>query len=160
VTRRRASIGPARSTAQRGFTLVELMIVLVIFALAAAAVVLAMPDPRGRIRDNAERFAARIRAAHDAAIVDARPVSVWVTAGGYGFDERVAGRWQPIDAKPLRMAQWANGVAAMPTTAAGRDRVVFDATGMADRSLSVDLRREGQSVRVSIGANGAVRVDG
>lgn len=145
---------------ERGFTLVELMIVLVIFALAAAAVVLAMPDPRGRIRDAAERFAARTRAAHDAAIVGARPVSVWVTAGSYGFDERVAGRWQPLGDKPLRVGQWANGVTAMPTTAEGRDRVVFDATGMADRPLSVELRREGQSVRVSIGANGAVHVDG
>lgn len=146
--------------AQSGFTLVELMIVMVIFALAAAAVVLAMPDPRGRIRDDAERFAARTRAAHDAAIVGARPVSVWVTAGSYGFDERIAGHWQTIGEKPLKAAQWAKGVAALPTTAEGRDRVVFDATGMADRPLSVELRREGQSVRVSIGVNGAVRVDG
>ncbi|MBN8807719.1 MAG: GspH/FimT family pseudopilin [Sphingomonas sp.] len=136
------------------------MIVLVIVALAAGAVVLAMPDPRGRIRDNAERFAARTQAAHDAAIVGARPVSVWVTPAGYGFDERVAGRWQPIDDKPLRVAQWSNGVAAVPTTSDGRDRVVFDATGMADRPLRIELRREGQSVRVSIGANGVVRVDG
>lgn len=144
----------------RGFTLVELMIVIVIFALAAAAVVLTLPDPRARIRADAEKFAARTRAAHDAAIVDARPISVWVTTGGYGFDERVGGSWRTIGDQPLRTTQWSNGVAALAPDQAGRERVVFDPTGLADRTLSIDLRREGQSVRVSIGTDGAVRVDG
>lgn len=152
----------ARTPSRRdgGFTLVELMIVITIFALAAAAVVLTLPDARARIREDAEKFAARTRAAHDAAIVGARPVSVWVTAGGYGFDERVGGRWQALGERPLRVAQWSSGVTALATDQAGRERVVFDPTGLADRTLSIDLRREGQSVRVSIGADGAVRVDG
>src|SRR3978361_732746 len=97
----------------RGFTLIELMVVITIFALAAVAVVLVMPDPRGRIRDDAERFAARARAAHDAAIVSARPVSVWVTPGGYGFDERTGGQWRALGEKPLRVAQWGNGIQAV-----------------------------------------------
>jgi general secretion pathway protein H len=150
----------ARDVRDRGFTLIELMVVITIVALAAAAVVLVMPDPRGRVRDDAEHFAARARAAHDAAIVGAHPVSVWVTPGGYGFDERVAGRWQAISDKPLRVAQWAKGIEAAVSGAGGRDRVVFDPTGMADRPLAVDLRREGQAIRVSIGTNGAVQVGG
>jgi len=149
-----------RRSAQQGFTLIELMVVITIVALAAAAVVLVMPDPRGRVRDDAERFAARARAAHDAAIVGARPVSVWVTPGGYGFDERAEGRWQAMSDKPLRVAQWGKGIEAAVSGAGGRDRVVFDPTGMADRPLTVDLRREGQAVRVSIGTNGAVQVGG
>ena len=76
-----------------GFTLVELMIVIALVALASAAVVLALPDPRGRLRDDAERFAARVRAAHDLAVVEGRSVSVWVSDGGYGFDRREAGAW-------------------------------------------------------------------
>ena len=144
----------------RGFTLIELMIVITIVALASAVVVMVIPDPRGRVRDDAERFASRTRAAHDAAIVDARPVSVWVTAGGYGFDERVGGRWQALGDKGLRVAQWGKGVQAVPTGANGRDRVVFDPTGMSDQPLLVELRRNGQSVRVSVGINGAVRVGG
>jgi general secretion pathway protein H len=149
-----------RRPAQQGFTLIELMIVITIVALAAAAVVLVMPDPRGRVRDDAERFAARARAAHDAAIVGARPVSVWVTPGGYGFDERAGSGWQAISDKPLRVTQWGKGIEAAPSGAGGRDRVVFDPTGMADRPLTVDLRREGQAVRVSIGTNGAVHIGG
>ncbi|WP_240047406.1 GspH/FimT family pseudopilin [Sphingomonas panacisoli] len=145
--------------AQQGFTLIELMIVIAIVALATAAVVLVIPDPRGRIRDDAERFASRTRAAHDAAIVTARPVSVWVTPGGYGFDERAGGRWVALSDK-LRVVQWTNGIQAVSSGTGGRDRVVFDPTGMADRPLAVELRRDGQSMRVFVGINGAVRVGG
>lgn len=150
----------SRRYAQQGFTLIELMIVITIFALASVAVVLVIPDPRGRIRDDAERFASRTRAAHDAAIVSARPVSVWVTAGGYGFDERSGGRWQALGDKGLRVAQWGKGIQAVPVAGGGRDRVVFDPTGMADQPMTVELRRDGQSMRVSVGINGAVRVGG
>lgn len=145
---------------QNGFTLIELVIVLTIFALASVVVVMVIPDPRGRVRDDAERFASRTRAAHDAAIVDARPVSVWVTAGGYGFDERSGGRWQALGDKGLRVAQWGKGVQAVTSAANGRDQVVFDPTGMSDQPLMVELRRNGQSVRVSVGINGGVRVGG
>ena len=146
--------------AQQGFTLVELMIVITIVALAAATVVLALPDPRGRVRDDAVRFAARVRAAHDSAIVDARPVSIWVNASGYGFDQRNSTGWQAMSDKPLRVTPWSKGTRAIPASGDGRDRVVFDTTGMADRPLRVQLIRDGRGATVSIGTTGAVRVDG
>jgi general secretion pathway protein H len=149
---------PVRRFAEHGFTLVELMIVITIIGLASAVVVLAIPDPRGRLIDDAARFAARARAAHDSAIVDARPVSIWVSGGGYGFDTRSRGTWQPISEKPFRVARWAEGVT--PVLTADRDRVVFDSTGMADRSFDVRLTRDGESTIVRIGANGSVKVDG
>ena len=58
---------------ESGFTLVELLVVLVIIGLAAAAVVLAIPDPEGSLQTEAERFAARAKAARDLAIVESRP---------------------------------------------------------------------------------------
>ena len=54
---------------ENGFTLVELMVVVTIIGLASAVAVLVMPDPRGRVLDEATRFALRTRAAHDSAIV-------------------------------------------------------------------------------------------
>ena len=133
------------------------MVVIAVIGLASAVAVLAMPDPRGRLVDEGARFATRVRAAHDAAIVGARPVSVWVSPAGYGFDERRAGQWIAIADKPLRVAQWGEGTSA---TLTDRVRVTFDPTGIADRSLVVPLRRERTRVTVTIGADGSARVDG
>lgn len=140
-----------------GFTLVELMVVIAVIGLASAAAVLAMPDPRGRLMDEAARFATRTRAAHDAAIIAARPVSVWVTPTGYGFDEWRGGRWQPMADGPFRVGRWGQGVAAVGVA---RERIVFDTTGLADRPLTVSLRRDGGEASVAIAADGTVRVAG
>ena len=45
-----------RTKRQDGFTLVELMVVLVIIGLAAAAVVLAVPEAGGSLAGEAERY--------------------------------------------------------------------------------------------------------
>jgi len=154
----KAALGSAKSPLDRGFTLVELMVVVTVIGLAAGVAVLAMPDPRGRVADEAARFAVRVRAAHDLAIVEATPVSLWVTGGGYGFDRRVAGRWTPMADKPLRVERWAEGTAArLP---APQLRVTFDPTGLADRPAEVRLERGGQAAGVAIGGDGSVRVDG
>lgn len=140
-----------------GFTLIELMVVVTIIGLASAAAVLAMPDPRGRLMDEAARFATRTRAAHDAAIIEARSTSLWVTPSGYGFDQWRGGRWSPIAEKPLRVERWNEGTAA---TGLVRERVIFDPTGLADRPLTLSLRRDGTTASVAIAADGSVRVTG
>ena len=144
-------------SAEHGFTLVELMVVITVIGLASAAAVLAMPDSRGRLLDEASRFAVRTRAAHDAAILETRPVSLWVTPTGYGFDAWRGGRWTPIEDGGLSVERWNSGTAAGFGT---RERVMFDATGLADRPLTVTLRREGARADVEIGADGSVHVAG
>ena len=54
-----------RRSAESGFTLIELMVVMTIIGLTSAVVIFAIPDPRGRVIDEAERFAARTLAARD-----------------------------------------------------------------------------------------------
>lgn len=148
-----------RRSAEHGFTLVEMMVVIAIVGLASAAVVVAMPDPRGRLTDDAERFAARVRVAQDSAVIEARTVSVWIAPGGYGFDVYRRDGWQPMPERDLRVVQWSSGVRPI-LAGVMRDRVVFDPTGLADRPLDLRLERDGQVVTIHIGTTGAVRVDG
>ena len=60
-----ADRGRLRRGKARGFTLVELMVVLTILALAATAVVLTIPGEERSVRSEADRLAARLAAARD-----------------------------------------------------------------------------------------------
>jgi general secretion pathway protein H len=141
----------------RGFTLVELMIVILVIAVASAAVVWALPSPRARLHDEAARFALRVQAAQQAAVVGAHPVSLWVSAGGYGVDQRIGGAWMPAGDGPLKVAEWQPGTKAQLPVA--RERVTFDETGLADRPLEVALVHGRASAHVRIGPDGSARVD-
>lgn len=148
-----------RQPADNGFTIVELMIVVALIALGAGLVTLAWPDRRAALQAEATRFAARALAAHDLAMVEGRPVSLWVSRGGYGFDQHEAAGWRPMAARPFRVVRWQED--ARPVLPGdGRTRVIFDATGLADVPLDLDLARGAAHVHVRIGNDGAVRVDG
>ncbi|MDR7153857.1 general secretion pathway protein H [Sphingobium xenophagum] len=150
---------PLMRSAQQGFTLVELMVVLTIIGFISAAVVLAIPDPRGRVIEDADRFAARVAAARDEAVVTAAPMGLWVSASGYGFQRREDGRWVPLEDKPFVTANWKGGTRAL-VGKDGRQQISFDGTGLPTDPLTVTLAREGERVSVTVDMAGKVMVGG
>lgn len=142
---------------ERGFTLIELMVVIVIIGLASTAVVLAIPDPGGRVRDEAERLAARTLAVRDAAIIEGRSTRMVIDAIGYTAERRSQGRWQAYSGKGFGTVTFPAGVLAT-TGETGRVIVTFDATGAVAEPAAIDLSRDAVRVRIDIPANGAVRV--
>ena len=142
-----------------GFTLVELMVVLTIIGFISAAVVLAIPDPRGRVIEDADRFAARVAAARDEAVVTARPMGVWVSASGYGFQRREGLAWVPMEDKPFVNADWKRGTRAL-VGKDGQQQIGFDSTGLPSDPMTVTLAREGERVSVTVDMAGKVVVGG
>jgi general secretion pathway protein H len=144
---------------EEGFTLIELMVVLTIIGFISAAVILAIPDPRGRVIEDADRFAARVAAARDEAVVTARPMGVWVSASGYGFQRREGARWVALEEKPFVTANWKAGTRAL-VGKDGRQQIGFDGTGLPTDAMTVTLAREAERVAVTVDMAGKVMVGG
>jgi general secretion pathway protein H len=88
-----------------GFTLLELLVVLVILGVAAGVVSLAAAPSEARIaRQEAERIAALFRVAQDEARVRGRPVSWLADAHGYRFV--IGGKEPDAPDHPLRPRAW------------------------------------------------------
>ncbi len=158
---------------RNGFTLIELMVVLFIIGLVAGAVVLSLPGDSAALSEDADRFAARVAAARDEAVVSARPIAVWIAPSGYGFDARQDRQWVPLNARTLANRDWKPGtvariegeaadVAAPPGTdaaaaaAPSRARFWFDSTGLPNAPVEVVLSRGANSDRIIISATGEV----
>lgn len=138
-----------------GFTLVELMVVIAIIGLMSATVVLTMADPRGRVSSDVDRFAGRVHAARNTAIIAGRPVALWVSSGAYGFERRAQGAWEPITEGPLVSHDW-SGETRAELGQRTRLRVMFDSIGRADQPLDFSLARDGQQLRVRMDLDGKV----
>ncbi|MES2301705.1 MAG: GspH/FimT family pseudopilin [Pseudomonadota bacterium] len=137
---------------QSGFSLVEMMVVLLIMGLLASVAVLTMPGDDRKLRTEAERFAARTLAARDEAIVGSRPISMVVSDSGYYFERRGEGRWQALPGRGFDLTSWDDET----TVAAGRQRIVFDSLGLASGEVAVAVARGEQRLVVHIHRDGKV----
>lgn len=145
-----------QGVATNGFTLVELMVVLVVMGLAASIVIMTLPSREEAGVRAATKFAARAAAARDFAIMSGKPTGVWMTASGYGFESMSEGRWSALTTRTLKDTDWGKGVAAQFSTGAAA-RVRFDSVGLASNDVVVSIVGEGEGPRkVSIGMNGDV----
>lgn len=148
----------ATPAGEAGFTLVELMVVMVIVGLMTAAVIVTIPGGRGRLSDDAVALAARLVAARDLAIIGGHDVAARFDADGYDFVERRGGGWVAPAGKALAARRWRDGTSG-EAAIDGDTTLIFDGTGLATPAV-VTLRADGEQAQVGIDAAGGVRVAG
>jgi general secretion pathway protein H len=153
-----SATGPSRAAAERGFTLVELMVALLVMALLTSAVLLTVPDTGPRLSDEAERLAGRLAHAREAALTANRPVEMVIRPDGYAFREQRRGAWAPLEDGPFAPARWPESLTVAVESADGRSAIRFDSTGGAEPA-AVRLANRRAAVRLTVDAQGEVRVD-
>lgn len=152
------TVETARTQVSRanGFTLVELMVVLAIMALAATAVVLTIPGEERTVRSEADRLAARLAAARDVAVIEGRSVSVRFAPSGYGFERRIGGNWQPLPGRAFERRNWPGGVRFVAGDGQAVTRVLFDRIGTSSTPQAIVLAGGDAREIVRISAMGEV----
>jgi len=86
----------------KGFTLIEIMVVITIVSIMFGAVILAFPDSSNdRLKEQGKRFSALISLAQDEAILQSQDLALAVYDSGYSFYRRVGAKWVAYSDKPF-----------------------------------------------------------
>jgi general secretion pathway protein H len=155
----------------RGFTLVEMLVVLVIIGLLSSVVVLTVPMGSASLRDDARVLAARLKLASQESVMKGAATGALISPEGYAFYRLQNGKWIEVtDERAFARQVWRKGVAVetlraanAPSVSASRDKkavvpnVVFDPTGMTT-PFSISLAAQGERWSVTDTANGEVVV--
>ncbi|MDP3783536.1 MAG: GspH/FimT family pseudopilin [Sphingopyxis sp.] len=152
----KASARRHRKMGTSGFTLVELMVVLAIMALAVTAVVLTIPGEERSVRSEADRLAARLAGARDIAVIEGRSVAVNFAPSGYGFERRIAGEWQPLPGRAFTQRNWPSDVRFAADGGQGAARILFDRVGTSPTPQVVVLSGGEAREIVRVSATGEV----
>ena len=85
-----------------GFTLIEIIVVIVIVSVLISAVALSFP-PVGEklLREHADRFSAFVELAQDEAILQSNELAVEVTPVGYSFYQNQNNSWLDLNTSPF-----------------------------------------------------------
>lgn len=149
----RPPIGGRRvSGRQRGFTLVEMMVALLIAAVLAGTLMLAVPDQSRSLRYEADRLARLMAIAREEALLRGAPVRFEANSERYRFVVWLDRAWWPLSDDPaLRERLW-----LAPTTLAleraDGQRVIEFGREQVDMPFRLRLSRDG--AQAAIVANG------
>jgi general secretion pathway protein H len=154
-----------RRSRQRGFTLLEMMVVLVIAGLLVSLASISLTrNPRTDLNEEAQRLALLFESAGDEAQVRARPIAWTPSEGGFHFDIRTEDGWRPLRDDLLGPRRWEGGVTGVSISYPGangsdaqRNQVLFG-TESIDAPVTITLFSEAGSTTIVSTGNGRYEV--
>jgi len=110
-----ASFARSRAARTRGFSLLEILVVMVILAVAVGAVSLAIAGAGGErvLTREAERTQALFEFACERAQLSGRDIGISLSQGGFRFSHLDAGVWLPYREEALRARSWPASLSAV-----------------------------------------------
>jgi general secretion pathway protein H len=158
----RRSRRPAGARRAAGFTLLEMMVVLVIAGLLVSLTAITMTrNPRTDLNEEAQRLALLFESAGDEAQVRARPIAWQPLEGGFRFDQRTEDGWRPLRDELLGPRNWDGGVTGVTISYPGSDshphRIVFG-TEAIDTPVQITLFSAAGSATIVGTGNGRYEV--
>lgn len=148
----------------RGFTLLEMLVVLVIGALLVALASLSLTrNAHSDLIEQAQRLALVLETAQDEAQVRDAAIEWRPVAGGYQFAVQDRGRWKPLSDSLLGPTRWQeplNDVAIRYPGGNGRDIAVPALTfGTESIGQAATITLYSDSGSVSVGTDGSGRFE-
>lgn len=140
----------------RGFTLVELMVVLAVLALAATVVILTIPGSNARVAEEADRLAVRIASLRDLAIVEGRPMALVINPSGYAFERREQSGWADLPGRGFDRHDWPRGVGLTKPAGGAPLRIAFDPVGLTSGRTELAISDGDVTARLSVSTTGEV----
>jgi general secretion pathway protein H len=96
---------------KQGFTLLELLVVIVVLSIAAGLIVVrSTPGDSNYLESDAKKLAQLLRIAQQESLLKSKDIRFVAGDEGYAFEEFTGSRWVPVTTEPLlRPRQWDNG---------------------------------------------------
>jgi general secretion pathway protein H len=96
---------------KQGFTLLELLVVIVVLSIAAGLIVVrGTPGDSNYLESDAKKLAQLLRIAQQESLLKSKDIRFVAGDEGYAFEEFTGSRWVPVTTEPLlRPRQWDNG---------------------------------------------------
>ena len=155
----------ARVIAAGGFTLIEVLVVIVILSISISLVVVNFTrDEQSLLEEDARRLALLLEFARDEAIVGGQPLAWTANLEGYTFARKPrGGRWQQVDADGMLVSRrWTQrsklaGLRIAGVASAAGEPLVFTTSGI---NLPYEIVLAAGSWRVTLAGDyaGKVRV--